>query len=46
MIARTERCNAETTEVMKLLKDREWGLYYTTFHNFISIDLFNRFNDS
>ena len=26
MIARTERCNAETTEVMKLLKDREWGL--------------------
>jgi len=26
MIARTERCNAETTEVMKILKDREWGL--------------------
>ena len=26
MIARTERCNAETTEVMKSVKDREWGL--------------------
>jgi DNA excision repair protein ERCC-3 len=26
MIALSERRNAETTEVMKLLKDREWGL--------------------
>ncbi|CAF3554800.1 unnamed protein product [Rotaria socialis] len=26
MIARPEECNAETTKVMKLLKDREWGL--------------------
>jgi len=31
MIARTERCNAETTEVMKLVKDREWGLYNSIF---------------
>jgi len=26
MISRTEECNAKTTEIMKLLKDREWGL--------------------
>ena len=26
MIARTENCNAETSEVMSSLKDREWGI--------------------